>query len=224
MYAIALMAIAEVFVFARSSRATFDISSTQSPTLKAFLDRHPGDYRIFYERTPNIAMWLDKGDVWGYGQLMLKRYAEFMAFTQGQSPDGATQYLDISGFHPLHAMLRWRYAFIPGADADHILTANSVMSRLQLVHEYRVISGRDEIFQAMNSPSFDPRQQVILETRAQSRAHAVRRDGNGKDCRFVRGPTDRGGRSAPSGDSVDHGCVQQWVAGPAVGRQCATRV
>ena len=38
------------------------------------------------------------------------------------------------------------------------------MPHLQLVQEYRVISGRDEILQAMDSPSFDPRQQVILET------------------------------------------------------------
>jgi len=163
-YAIALMAIVEVFVFARSSRATFEVSSTQSPKLKAFLDRHPGDYRIFCERMPNIAMWLGQEDVWGYGQLMLKRYAEFMAFTQGQSPEGATQYLDLSRFHPLHAMLRWRFAFVPGTDGDRILTAKSVMSHLQLVYEYRVLSGRDEIFQAMNSPAFDPQQQAILET------------------------------------------------------------
>ena len=109
-------------------------------------------------------MWLGKEDVWGYGQLMLKRYAEFMAFTQGQPPEGATQYLDISGFHPLHAMLRWRYAFVPAADEDRVLTAKSVMSRLQLVYQYRVLSGRDEILQTMSFPSFDPRQQVILET------------------------------------------------------------
>lgn len=163
-YAIALMAIVEVFLFARSSLATFDISSTQSPGLKAFLDQHPGDYRIYYERVPNIAMWLGKEDVWGYGQLMLKRYAEFMAFTQGENPDDAGQYLELSHFHPLHALLRWRYAFLADKDGDHIATANSVMPRLQLLQEYRVVSGRDEILQALASPSFDPRQQVILET------------------------------------------------------------
>jgi hypothetical protein len=95
---------------------------------------------------------------------MLKRYAEFMAFTQGQSPEGATQYLEVSGFHPLHAMLRWRYAFVPGTNGDRILTAKSVMPHLQLVYEYRVLSGRDEILQAMASPLFDPQQQAILET------------------------------------------------------------
>ena len=163
-YAIGLMAIVEVFVFARSSRATFDLSSTQSPKLKAFLDKRPGDYRILYQRIPNIAMWLDKEDVWGYAPLALKRYAEFMAFTQGQPPDGATQYLELSQFHPLHAMLRWRYAFISDKDGDHILTAKSFMPHLQLIQEYHVVHGRDAIFQAMTSPTFDPQQQVILET------------------------------------------------------------
>lgn len=163
-YVIGLTAIMEIFVFARSSRATFDPSSTQSPTLQAFLDRHPGDYRILYQRTPNIAMGLGKEDVWGYAPLTLKRYTEFMAFTQGQSPDSANQYLDFSQFHPLHAMLRWRYAFVPGTNGDRILTAKSVMPHLQLIQEYRVIHGRDAIFQTMTSPTFDPQQQVILET------------------------------------------------------------
>ncbi|HUJ72534.1 MAG TPA: hypothetical protein VLZ30_09835 [Verrucomicrobiae bacterium] len=163
-YAVALLVVAEMFVFARSSRATFDPASTRAPRLKAFLDQRPGDYRIFYQQSPNVAMWLGREDVWGYAPLTLKRYAEFMAFTQGQSPDGATQYLDFSRFHPLHAMLRWRYAFLPGMNGDRLLTATSVMSQLQLVYEYHVLPGRDEILRAMDSPSFDPRQQVILET------------------------------------------------------------
>ena len=163
-YVLGLTAIVEIFVFARSSRATFDPSSVQSSTLKTFLDQRPGDYRILYQRTPNIAMGLGKEDVWGYAPLVLKRYSEFMAFTQGQSPDDANQYLDFSQFHPLHTMLRLRYAFITTKDGDRILTANSIMPHLQLLQEYRVIHGRDAIFQAMASTTFDPQQQVILET------------------------------------------------------------
>ena len=163
-YAVAVMAIAEVFLFARASIATFDVSATESPGLKAFLDKRPGDYRIYYERAPNMAIWLRKGDVWGYGQLMLKRYAEFTAFTQGQNPDDAGQDIELSHFHPLDALLRWRYAFLAGKDGDRIITANSAMPRLQLLQEYQVLSGRDEIFQAMASSSFDPRLRVILET------------------------------------------------------------
>jgi hypothetical protein len=163
-YALALMAIAEIFAFARTTRTTFELTDTESPNLRAFLDKHPGDYRIFYQRTPNMAMWLGKEDVWGYSPSTLKRYAEFMAFTQGESPEGANQYLDFTQFHPLHVMLRWRYAFIADKNGDRILTTKSSMPRLQLIQDYRVIHGRDAIFQAMTSPSFDPRQQVILES------------------------------------------------------------
>jgi hypothetical protein len=163
-YAAALMAIAEVFVFGRTSLATFDLAYTEAPKLKAFLDQRPGDYRIFDQRIPNVAMGLGKEDVWGYAPLTLKRYTEFMAFTQGQPPEGANQHIEFSRFHPLYSMLRWRYAFLANKDGDRVLTGNAVMPQLQLLQEYRVISGRDEVLQAMDSPSFDPRQQVILET------------------------------------------------------------
>jgi hypothetical protein len=163
-YAVAFMAVTEVFVFARTSVTTFDATFVEAPKLKAFLDQHPGDYRIFYQRIPNIAIWLGKEDVWGYAPLTLKRYTQFMAFTQGQPPEGADQYVEFTRFHPLYTMLRWRYAFLANKDGDRVLTGNATMPHLQLVQQYRVMSGRDEILQAMDSPSFDPRQQVILET------------------------------------------------------------
>jgi hypothetical protein len=163
-YAVAFMAVTEVFVFARTSVTTFDATFVEAPKLKAFLDQHPGDYRIFYQRIPNIAIWLGKEDVWGYAPLTLKRYTQFMAFTQGQPPEGADQYVEFTRFHPLYTMLRWRYAFLANKDGDRVLTGNATMPHLQLVQQYRVMSGRDEILQAMFSPSFDPRQQVVLET------------------------------------------------------------
>jgi hypothetical protein len=162
-YAAALMAIAEVFLFARTSLVTFDLASVESPNLKAFLDQNPGDYRIFDQRIPNIAMWLGKEDVWGYAPLTLKRYKEFMAFTQGQPPERASRYVEFSRFHPLYTMLRWRYVLLADKDGDRVLTGKAVMPHLQLLQEYRVMSGRDQILRAMDSLSFDPRQQVILE-------------------------------------------------------------
>ena len=41
-------------------------------------------------------MWLGKEDVWGYAPLTPKRYTEFMAFTQGQPPEGVDQYVVFS--------------------------------------------------------------------------------------------------------------------------------
>jgi hypothetical protein len=167
-YAVALMAIAEVFVFGKTSVATFDLAYTEAPKLKAFLDQRPGDYRIFYQRIPNIAMWLGKEDVWGYAPLTTKRYSEFMVFTQGQPLSCADQYyIEFSRFHPLHAMLRWRYAFLANKDGDQVLTQKSIMPRLQLIQEFRLIAAREEILRAMDSPSFDPQRQVILESAPQ---------------------------------------------------------
>ena len=207
-YALALLTIAEIFVFARTTRATFEMPDTESPNLKAFMDRHPGDYRIFYQRTPNMAMWLGRDDVWGYAPSTLKRFAEFMAFTQGQSPEGVTLYVEMTQFHPLQAMLRWRYAFIATKDGDRILTAKSFLSHLQLLQEYRVITGRDAIFQAMSTPTFDPQQQVILETTNPVPLQRLSRK-SWRRChrRFFRWPPDHRSRSSSPRHPLDHGCV-----------------
>jgi hypothetical protein len=162
-YLIALLALAEMVVFGRQSRATFDLASIQSEPMKAFLQKYPGEYRFLCIRNPNLAMWLQKEDIWGYAPLALKRYAEFMAFTQGQSPEEATQYVHFSRPHPLYTMLRCRFIFFPATVGDRVLQAVPVMLHLQLIQSYRVISGRDAILQAMNTPSFDPRTEVILE-------------------------------------------------------------
>jgi hypothetical protein len=86
------------------------------------------------------------------------------SFGDGTSSDWSASSTELSRFHPLHAMLRWQYTFLAGKDGDRILSAKSVMPRPVLLQEYRVILGRDQILQAMASPSFDPQQQVILET------------------------------------------------------------
>jgi hypothetical protein len=163
-YAVALAAIAEIFIFARSSLSTFDPALTGALKLKAFLDAHPGDYRIFYQPNPNVAIWLNKEDVWGSAPLVTKRYTEFMAFTQGRPVEGVNQYVPFSRFHPLYAILRWRYVFPPDENADPLLAGKIILPRLQLVQQYRTISDRDEILRAMDSPSFDPRGWVILES------------------------------------------------------------
>ena len=66
-------------------------------------------------------------DVWGYDPGVLRRYAEFMTFTQGGDPDHAGEYLRFLlpapgggapklRLHRLYAMLRLRYVFVPEKD------------------------------------------------------------------------------------------------------------
>ena len=106
------MAMAEIFIFGRASLSTFDLASIRVPEIEKILSGHAGDYRIFNVANSNSAMITGMQDIWGYDSVVLRRYAEFMTFTQGYSPDEATQYVTFSRIHRLYRMLRCRFAFI----------------------------------------------------------------------------------------------------------------
>ncbi len=163
-YLVPLLAVLELFIFARSNRPTFDLETTRFPTLQQFYEAHPGDYRVLLPPNPNSAMMTGAQDLWGYDYGVLKRYAEFMAFTQGRNPETATQYLEFSRIHPLFKMLRNRYVFISEGGKQGFEEIPSTLSRLELIQDWVLLPQRDRIFAAMNHPAFDPRQQVILET------------------------------------------------------------
>jgi hypothetical protein len=173
-YAIIALALVEMFVFARTSRATFDSAVIVNAQERAFLAQHPGDYRIINPLNPNSAMSLRAPDIWGYDPNVVRRYAEFVTWTQGGDPNNATLYVKFTHFDPLYAMLRLRYVF--GQRGGELQTAEAPvppMAHVQLISNYRVFPGpkifgnfpwqRDKIFDAMRSPDFDPTREVILE-------------------------------------------------------------
>ena len=56
LYGIAIIGVAEMFMFGHSARPTFDSTSVIDRGEKSFLDAHPGDYRIINRFNPNSAM------------------------------------------------------------------------------------------------------------------------------------------------------------------------
>lgn len=103
-------------------------------------------------------------DIWGSDPGVLRRYAEFMAFTQGQDPDRVTQHLPVHRYHRLYDMLRCRYGIIRKEGQIRIYEfSTDVMPRLALIRDWRVVAGRDRIFSFMKDNGFDPRETVILE-------------------------------------------------------------
>jgi hypothetical protein len=162
-YAIVLLSIFEILLFAKNALVSFDITTIQRQDMEHFLADHPGNYRILSPRYPNRAMLMNAKDIWGYDSVVLRRYAEFMAFTQGDPPEKASQYVLFSRFHPLFALLRCRFFFLPEGNDTRIVENQSVLPHVQLVGNYRVVDNRDDIFAAMTDPSFDPREMVILE-------------------------------------------------------------
>jgi hypothetical protein len=98
-YVIALLAILEMFIFARPTRVTFEIEAAMMPRLQRFFADHQGDYRVLNLANPNLGLVTKKGDIWGYDPGVSRRYAEFMAYTQNKLPDSATEYLTFKKGH-----------------------------------------------------------------------------------------------------------------------------
>jgi hypothetical protein len=158
------LAVAEVFAFARTQRPTFDSAAIVIPQLREFLARDPGDYRILNLSAPNSGFLLGVRDAWGYDPAVARRYAELVNWSAGNDPDLATQYVPFHRFHPLLAMLRVKYV----VDVkDNVMSVAQrpapPLHQVELVGAYQVRSGRDAMLRALDSPSFDPRKEVILE-------------------------------------------------------------
>lgn len=165
LYGLAILGIVEAFYFAHTARPTFDTRTIVNPEEKSFLNEHPGDYRIINPFNPNSAMSLRVPDIWGYDPTVVRRYAEFVTWTQGGDPNNATLYVKFTRFDPLYAMLRLRY--VVGQHANKVETGGAPvppMPHLQLISNYRVLQNRDAIFDALRSDSFDPTREVILES------------------------------------------------------------
>ncbi len=178
------LAIAEVFVFARLHRPTFDSARVAVPELRDYLAAHPGDYRILNLEAPNDAMSMRAFDAWGYDPGVTRRYAELIAWTEGEDPKSATQYVKFRRFSPLLTMVRVKYVVVrEGGTTQIVPGATPPLGHLELVGAYQVHVHRAKILGAMGEESFDPRKEVILEQppdpepvagQAQGRASIVR--------------------------------------------------
>ncbi len=162
-YLIFLLALVEIFSFARGIRPSFDYNSTRLLAIKNYLSMHPGDYRILNQLNPNSAIVTGGQDLWGYAPSVSRRYAEFMTYTQGYNPDYAMEYLTLTRIPPIYKMLRFRFLFSTDTSSAHAIEIKGVMPRCVLIRQYQVIPYRNKIFAAMDNPAFDPQQEVILE-------------------------------------------------------------
>jgi hypothetical protein len=169
-FGVVALALVEMVFFACSTRATSDSATFVSSDEKSFLADHPGDYRIMNVGNPNSAMILGAQDMWGYDATVVRRYAEFMTWTQGGDPNDAMSYVKFTQFDPLFAMVRQQYIFAERAGKLDVAEAPTPPLRhLQLISKYRVLEKRDAIFDALHAEGFDPTQEVILESEPEPR-------------------------------------------------------
>jgi hypothetical protein len=161
------LAIAELFVFCRMQRPTFDSALIAVPELREFLAGQPGDYRILNLNYHNGGVWIGARDAWGYDPAVARRYAELVSWSAGNDPDLTTQYVQFHRFHPLLAMLRVKYVVQVKDSVMTITPRPAPLRQVELVGAYQVRAGREAILRALDAPTFDPRKEVILEREPQ---------------------------------------------------------
>ena len=167
------LVVLEMLGYIAGQIVTSQLSDAAPAAIKKFEAAHPGDYRVLMPiNLGNNGFLLGAGDMWGNNPTVLRRYAEFMTFTQNEDPDHATQYVAFQHsengglqLSPLYALVRLQYAL--GSDGRQMKVFSSPVPPLPhvlLVSDAKILSGRDEIFAQLSDPVFDPQKTVILES------------------------------------------------------------
>jgi hypothetical protein len=163
-YALIILGIAEVFVFAHSTIVTFKLADTDPIAIREFLGSHRGDYRILAHLAEGT-VGIGADDIWGYNPMVLRRYAELLTFSQHTNPNTASEYLTISNpGTPLLRLVRLRYVFRISNGHLTVAELGGALPHLLLVNDWKRLADRDTIFNALTQPPFEADKTVILET------------------------------------------------------------
>jgi hypothetical protein len=163
-FLLVILSMVELLLFARISRDTFHSSEVMPKLVSDFLAQAPRDTRILISPWPNAVMLYGAEGIWGYDPYVIRRYAEFVALTQGFNPDEALQYIPFRQIHPLFDLMRCKYAVVMGRDGARVRQlSQTTMPRASLISSWIVIGSREKMFAALASPSFNPRETVLIE-------------------------------------------------------------
>lgn len=197
-YALAALVVLEMFVFAKSITSAFSPEALyrQNRKISAFLEEHPGDYRIMSTSLRNNSAMISAFDIWGDHLSMLRRYAEFMNFARGdddpfRKSDDAMMGYNFSGYNNFLRVLRLRYVFRGG---EVIRDFGESLPRAYAVSEWDVISDREALLSALKNETFEPAGKVLLESEP-FEGDAPGKTGGNADCGFEFAPLPGGGLS-----------------------------
>lgn len=161
------LVVIEMLGFAAGQIVIAHLSDAAPPAMKQFEAGELGDYRVLMPiEVANNGFLLGHGDLRGNNPTVLRRYAEFMTFTQAGDPDHPTQFLNFNeAISPLFALMRFSYAVRPRGDVKKIVRAAiPPLPHVLIVPEAKVLEGRDKIFATLSDPIFDPTHTVLLES------------------------------------------------------------
>ncbi len=163
LFALGTLAMAEVILFAALTRARSDLDQLHEPRIARTVRRHPGDHRFLTAR-PSLGMSFHARDAWGIDSYLPRRYAEFIAVSQGGSPETADRLWITIHDAPLLGLLRVRFV---SDDAGNLHPAprpeGRLMPRASLIERFELVADRDAILARLQDPDFDWSRSVILE-------------------------------------------------------------
>jgi hypothetical protein len=163
-FLLVILAMAELLLFARISRDTFHSSEVLPKPIADFLAEMPGDTRTLIWPWYNAGMLYGACGIWGYDAYVIRRYAEFIALTQGLNPDEVTQYMSFKQIHPLFDVMRCKYEVVPEQGGARILQLlRNPLPVVSVIYSWVVLDSREKMFAALNSLSFNPRETVLIE-------------------------------------------------------------
>jgi hypothetical protein len=159
------LAIVELLIFARlgrgTSRLTIDADLRPQVTEAYAIS---GRMRVHETASnSNVAVGRRKYGIYGYDPVVLRRYIEFMMWSQGlewREIHNSTRFIP-RDHHRLHSMLRVRHRI--DWQNKKLDEYDDALPRFLFVDDYRVVP-TDAVLDAMADPEFDPRTSVILES------------------------------------------------------------
>ena len=168
-YAIGIVGVMEVMVYARYTRPTFDPAPlvNRSAALRRLLaESGAGDARVSSQDPYSyVAMGAGAFDLWGADPTVLGRYARFVALTQGWPLDAILVTSGMRTLSPLLGMLRLRYLL--RIDREQVMlypTRLKELPRALLVPRWKVLPTAENVLDALRDPTFNPEQAVLLES------------------------------------------------------------
>ncbi len=156
----------EMVGYARSCLDHFPLQDILTAPDARFSSAHAaGSLRVNDAKNPNLAMSMGGYDLWGYDPGVLRRYAEWIAASQGLDPDGATETVELHRVPAVYASLLRARGLVPldrpPSGGGQPITVSSVAvppaPRLMLVPHARVVPERNEQLAAI----FDPKLRAV---------------------------------------------------------------
>ncbi len=154
----------EMLGFAWGGLGTSHIADAVPDALTGYVAAHSDDYRVLDLNRNDNGFLLGAPDIWGNDPTVLRRYAEFIKFTQQENPDQASQYVTFKYLPTIYSLLRFRFAFIETNKGYQLVDNPGALPHALLVQNYQTLPNRDAIFAALAKPDFDPAKTVLLES------------------------------------------------------------